>query len=165
MKNNFNALSKISKLFPSIFSNPRELQPTTCVKPTFLIFMEYLSTAGTAARLFELIKIVDKNLSIITISNNAKMTNKVSSFDGFSISEETSSGIKIFKCDVCSFSNTDTGGMKRHIARMHRGAKRNHETRTEDSLDQQDDKRPKVDENFGPALSSTRKNLTNLMLF
>ena len=46
--------------------------------------------------------------------------------------------------------------MKRHIARMHRGAKRNHETRTEDSLDQQDDKRPKVDENFGPALSFTQ---------
>ena len=28
--------------------------------------------------------------------------------------------LRIFKCDLCRFTNTYTGGMKCHIARMHK---------------------------------------------
>ena len=64
-----------------------------------------------------------------------------------SVSEEivSSNGdavvVKKLKCNVCDFMNTDRGGMKRHILRMHRGTKRNNDTTTDDAAD----KRPKVD--------------------
>ena len=59
--------------------------------------------------------------------------------------------IKKLKCNLCDFKNTDKGGMKRHILRMHRGTKRNNDITTDDTAD----KRPKVDP-FEPTLASTQ---------
>ena len=88
------------------------------------------------------------------------MTNNGPEFEGFSAFEQTSGEItnRIFKCDLCRFTNTDTGGMKRHIARMHKtsGSKRGLDERAEASLDDREDKRPKIDEHFEPDLVSTQ---------
>ena len=63
---------------------------------------------------------------------------------------------KIFKCDLCGFTNNDVGGMKRHITGKHKGEKRGHEEGPDgDSLDDRDDKRPKTDDLFEPSLAST----------
>ena len=77
---------------------------------------------------------------------------------GFSNVEDNSGEImsRSLKCDLCLFTNTDEGGMKRHISRIHKGAKRAHEERTEDSIDDREDKRPKMDDPFEPSLASTQ---------
>jgi hypothetical protein len=88
------------------------------------------------------------------------MTNNGPEFEGFSAFEQTSGEItnRIFKCDLCRFTNTDTGGMKRHIARINKtsGSKRGLDERAEASLDDREDKRPKIDEHFEPDLVSTQ---------
>ena len=68
---------------------------------------------------------------------------------------ENGNGYKKFSCNLCEFTNTNKGGMKRHIDARHKnsGNKRAHE----DSNDCDDpDKRPKIDEDFEPSLASTQ---------
>ena len=68
---------------------------------------------------------------------------------------ENGNGYKKFSCNLCEFTNTNKGGMKRHIDARHKnsGNKRAHE----DSNDCNDpDKRPKIDEDFEPSLASTQ---------
>ena len=86
------------------------------------------------------------------------MTNNGQNNEGFSITEDNSgeNTLRIIKCDLCLFTNSNAGGMKRHIARSHKGAKRSHDERAEDSLDDREDKRPKIDDHFEPTLASTQ---------
>ena len=90
------------------------------------------------------------------------MTDSIKNYDGFALTQDaTDTSVRIYKCDVCSFTNGDIGGMKRHIRAIHKskGEKRNHDESTEnDPLDDErgEDKRPKTDEHFEPDLASTQ---------
>ena len=63
-----------------------------------------------------------------------------------------------FQCNVCDFTNTDKGGMKRHIQAKHKmsGTKRGPEVANEVANDEADNKRPKIDDDFAPSLASTQ---------
>ena len=87
------------------------------------------------------------------------MTDNSNNVAGISQPEENvgDSAVMTLKCDQCSFSNTDKGGMKRHTKAKHKpGAKRAHEEEIEGDDGDRDDKRPKIDDNFDPALASTQ---------
>ena len=90
----------------------------------------------------------------------SKMSEAVENNDGFSVNDEVVEDmtVKTFICDVCAFTNSDIGGMKRHIKAKHRttASKRSHGDGDGDDNDEREEKRPKIDEVFEPDLASTQ---------
>ena len=77
--------------------------------------------------------------------------------EGFSRIEEIVGQTNVLmslKSNICSFTNTDTGGMKRHIRSQHKPGKRSHEDDSKE--DAEDGKRPKIDDDFEPPAASTQ---------
>ena len=68
---------------------------------------------------------------------------------------ENGSSYKKFSCNLCEFSNTNKGGMRRHINAKQKSS--NNKRAFEESNDFDDqDKRPKIDDCFKPSLASTQ---------
>ena len=79
---------------------------------------------------------------------------------GFLEESSSTSGVetKKFLCIFCDFTNYDKGGMKRHIHAKHKttGTKRGPDDSSNSFAPNDDDKRPKLDEDFDPSLASTQ---------